>query len=176
MTRALHADLANVAISISATTLPFASSSAGELTGAALVGTACYGLQATLVKLQFRGRKGHPPARRDANPVTVCGGVPAFTARTWLLTCQFLGSVLYIGLRGGGGGLAGPLWLAGVACYILAFAIWAPVNRTTATEPLSARVPWHRARRNGFHEDFHLMLLAADVLFLAMAVRFLEKS
>ncbi len=85
-------------------------------------------------------------------------------ARCVLLGVYFWFAVAQIGWHYGYGGA----WLAGVACYVLAFCVSPPVHRHLPP------APWHREGRNGWHEDFHLLLVVADSVFGAMAVQFLR--
>ena len=85
------------------------------------------------------------------------------------LAAQFVWTIAAIGRRQG---FDAP-WAAGVALYLAAFALSAEVTVAHEREPMSPRVPWHRAGRNGFHEDFHALLFAADAIYTAMGVRFL---
>ena len=161
--RALRADLVLVAASIWAAASPFARSR-GEWAAGLALGAACVLLNAALVAHQFGGAEGaraaslKTPADRSDVP------------RSLALAAQFVGTIGYIGARYG---YARGLWRGGVACYLAAFATSAPVTAAHEREPLSAHVPWHRAGRNGFHEDFHALLFVADAIFTVMGVQFL---
>ena len=48
-----------------------------------------------------------------------------------------------------------------------------PVTAAHGLEPMSARVPWHRAGRNGFHEDFHVLLFLADMIITAHGLEYM---
>ena len=55
------------------------------------------------------------------------------------------------------------LWLTGSVLYVVSFAICPHLSR--AFPPTL----WHKVDRNGWHEDFHCILLVADLTFLMMA-------
>jgi hypothetical protein len=58
------------------------------------------------------------------------------------------------------------LWYAGSLLYIASFCICPHVSRTFAP------VLWHKVDRNGWHEDFHSILLTADLTYLIMASQY----
>ena len=58
------------------------------------------------------------------------------------------------------------LWYAGSLLYIASFCICPHVSRTFAP------VLWHKVDRNGWHEDFHFILLTADLTYLIMASQY----
>ena len=68
-----------------------------------------------------------------------------------------------------------PIWIAGTVSYAAAFANFWPVaaRRGVGKERVDATmicIPWHKPDRNGFHEDFHVMLLLADILYFVNAI------
>ena len=101
--------------------------------------------------------------------VTLCCIESWLAPRSALLAAQFVWTIGYIGWRYGYRGK----WYVGVVFYVAAFAVSAPVTAAHELEPMSRRVPWHKAGRNGFHEDFHFLLYLADSLFTLMGVEFL---
>lgn len=68
------------------------------------------------------------------------------------------------------------LWIAGISAYVIAFAMYKLVSNglKRGVEPMSNVLPWHRLHWYGFHEDFHVWILVADVTFAVAAIRFLS--
>ena len=156
-TVALRLDLALISASIWGAVSPFARDRA-DWARTLAVSAAFASLNGELVRRQFAGHVGlnTPDGRSDA-------------PRSLALAAQFVWTIAAIGRRQG---FDAP-WAAGVALYLAAFALSAEVTVAHEREPMSPRVPWHRAGRNGFHEDFHALLFAADAIYTAMGVRFL---
>ncbi len=90
------------------------------------------------------------------------GGSPL--QRSALLLAYFAFTVGQIGWHYGYRGL----WFAGVASYVLGFCVSPHVHHHLP------RAPWHIEHCNSWHEDFHLLLAAADAFFTAMAAEFLQ--
>lgn len=158
LTRALEVDLVLVSCSIWASSSLFAPS-ASEWLAVFATGLLFTLVNCALVLHQFRGHVGlkTPPDRSD---------VP----RSVLLVLQFVSTVGYIGWRYG----YRDLWFISTGIYIVSFAVSTPVTAAHEEEPMSEFLPWHRLGRNGFHEDFHILVLVADAIVVIMGLRFLS--
>lgn len=82
--------------------------------------------------------------------------------RAVLLLLFFAWTVFVIGWHYGFAGL----WWSGVGLYLLSFAL------SPFAHQLYPDAPWHVRGRNGWHEDFHLVLALADVDFGVMGYQF----
>lgn len=64
--------------------------------------------------------------------------------------------------------------VASVIIYVAAFACSIPVTNGHAREVgLFGLVPWHKVQVWGLHEDFHALLLLADICVACIGVRLL---
>jgi len=64
--------------------------------------------------------------------------------------------------------------VASVFIYVAAFACSIPVTNGHAKEVgLFGLVPWHKVQVWGLHEDFHALLLLADICVATIGVRLL---
>jgi len=91
---------------------------------------------------------------------TACRG-PA--ARSVVLFVYALMAMAHIGWHHG----YNNLWLGGSLCYLLGFAVSPPVHHHLSS------APWH-GDNYGWHEDFHVLLAAADLIYHIMTMRFLR--
>ena len=66
------------------------------------------------------------------------------------------------------------LWIGGTATYATGFALFgvgAALRKGEGKDSQhSAVFPWHKAERNGPHEDFHMCIFIADVLYFLNAL------
>ena len=152
LTRALRLDLLAIPVSIGANNLPLARSPTefGALCGAALC---FYVVNASCVERQLCRARGlaNPDDRSD-------------TPRSVVLSLHCLFSYWHIRLRRG----TDALFYANVVLVVLTLALSVPVSAAHAQEPLDERLPWHRRRVWGFHEDMHVVLLVGDLTMFAM--------
>jgi len=154
-TLSLKVDLMFVPVSIGGTMMPFCvanSDVVSEVAASAFI----VAVNALLTCWQFDGHIGlNTPAGKSDAP------------RTVVIVLHFVWSMAFIGRRTG----FAPLWRVALAFYLAAFAVSVPVTAAHALEPMSRRVPWHKKHRNGWHEDFHCLLLAADGAFMLMGLQ-----
>jgi len=85
-------------------------------------------------------------------------------ARVILNLLWFVWCLLLIGFKYGFRGL----WVVGAVFYLTAVIISPPFYR------MYPELPWHRPKRNGWHEDFHVCVFVADAAFIGMAVEILK--
>jgi len=158
LTSALKWDLAAIPISVWASSILLFGGRYDFLT-VLIVGAGIVAANGILVYMQFRGHDTGlktPEGRSD-------------TPRIILIVLQFLGSMFYAGMHYG----YRDLWFVAVIFYALAFAASIPTTWSHEKEPSSKWVPWHRPGVYGFHEDFHWLLLVADVSFMYMGLSLL---
>ena len=67
-------------------------------------------------------------------------------------------------------------WCVCLGFFLLAAGLSQPVTKAHELEPLSSRVPWHRAGVWSFHEDFHLALALGDAAWLVLALRWIASG
>jgi len=116
-------------------------------------------LNGVLVHLQFRGHDTGlktPEGRSDA-------------PRIVLIVLQFCGTMFYAGMHYG----FRDLYFVAFCFYALAFAASLPTTWSHEKEPLCKWFPWHRPCVYGFHEDFHWLLLVADLSFMYLGLSIL---
>lgn len=83
--------------------------------------------------------------------------------RSVLLVLYFALTVMHIGWHYGYGGL----WINAVSVGVLAILVSPPLHHHYP------RAFWHIKDVNGWHEDFHVLLLVADLIFFRMAIEHL---
>jgi hypothetical protein len=88
--------------------------------------------------------------------------------RSLIVTLYSLWVLAYIGIRTD----FDALWAGVVAATVVAAALSQPVTEAHDVEPVGQAVPWHVVTVWSFHEDFHLALVVADALWLALALKF----
>ena len=153
---ALKIDLISISVSIWACTSPYARTRE-EWIVTFLLGLAFTVATAIAVHIQFQGHVGlATPTNRSEMP------------RTMLVVTQIIGTIAYVYWRLQR--LRPLLACFGVPCYVTALLISVPVTAAHKEEPMSERVPWHQRGRNGFHEDFHVMLFLADAALAYLGV------
>lgn len=59
-------------------------------------------------------------------------------------------------------------WIAATALYLVSICISPPFYRNLPS------APWHNPETNNWHEDFHLLLFAADCILVITGVQFLQ--
>jgi len=158
LTSALKWDLAAVPISVWACSILLFDSDFDVLS-VLIIGAVIVALNGILVHFQFQGHDSGlktPEGRSD-------------TPRIILIVLQFVGTVLYAGMHYG----YRDLWFVSSGFYILAFAACVPTTWSHEKEPYCKWIPWHRPGVFGFHEDFHWLLLAADVSFMFLGLSLL---
>lgn len=89
------------------------------------------------------------------------------TPRCLVLFAYFVAMVAWIGWQTSPG--VRLWWYAGTGCYVLAFVVSPPVHRRYWSD---VHAPWHVRARNGWHEDFHVLLGVADLCYAALGVSF----
>jgi len=159
LTSALKWDLAAVAISIWTSSM-LVVTWYWEILVVGIIGAGIVVVNGVLVHYQFKGHSSGlktPEGRSD-------------TPRIVLLLAQFLGTMFYAGLHYG----FGDLWQASSILYILSFTASIPTTFSHEKEPLCKWLPWHRPGIYGFHEDFHWLLLTADVTFMYLGLSLLR--
>jgi len=154
-TEALKWDLIGITVSIGFTTFPFSRNY--DKTMAAVETTAFYIIaQVGIVSWMFSGHRGlDTPVGKSELP------------RNALMVIQWFDTSMRVGKTMGWG--AG--WIAATTAYIGAFTLAGPVTASHMEEPVYERYfPWHRKRVNSLHEDFHAILLVADIMMVRLAL------
>lgn len=155
LTRALRWDFLAIPLSIGGNSFPLARSPVEA--GAVVLATAAFfGANVLCVARQMEGAVG----LRTPNAGRGDGLRNAFLSIHCVLCYAHLAA-----RRGVDGALASNVLLV-IATLLLSL----PVSAAHDEEPLDPRVPWHRPRVWGFHEDFHAVLLVGDFsMFLMVA-------
>ena len=69
------------------------------------------------------------------------------------------------------------MWIASIIFYNLSFIIMIPNILSYDTFNIHIKkLPWHRNMVNGYHEDFHLLVLFADILSVINSYNYLYNS
>lgn len=154
-TNALQWDLVGVAVSIGLTTFPFCRTYEEAMT-AVSVTVFCVAAQVGIVVWMFSNHSGlDTPYGKSELP------------RNALMVLQWFDTSVRIGRSTGWG--AG--WLVPSLTYVLAFVLAGPVTASHMEEPVFEKyLPWHRRGVNSLHEDFHAVLLLADMMMVRLAV------
>lgn len=158
LTSALKWDLAAVPISVWVSSILLFDSDYDVL-AVLIIGAGIVALNGMLVHFQFQGHDSGlktPEGRSD-------------TPRIILLALQFVGTMFYAAMHYG----CRDLWFASTVFYVLAFAACMPTTWSHEKEPYCKWIPWHRPGVFGFHEDFHWLLLAADLSFMYLGLSLL---
>jgi len=92
------------------------------------------------------------------------------TPRIILIVLQFLGTMFYAGMHYG----YRDLWFIAFSFYALAFGASIPTTWSHEKEPICKWFPWHCPGVYGFHEDFHSLLLVADLSFMLLGLSLLR--
>jgi len=155
LTSALKWDLAAVPISVWASSILLFDSDF-DIISVLIIGAVIVALNGVLVHFQFQGHDTGlktPEGRSD---------IP----RVILVALQFFGTVFYSGLHYG----YRDWWFVSTSFYILAFAASVPTTWSHEKEPTCKWIPWHKPGVYGFHEDFHWLLLTADMTFMYLGL------
>lgn len=157
-TEALKFDLIAISVSIGFTVLPFTLTSE-EAKASFTVSFLSILLQLICVQWQFRGHIGlDTPAHSSELP------------RNGLMVLQWLDTSYRVGKATS----YSTSWCFACTTYIMSFALAGPVTASHHEEPV--HFPWHKRGVWSLHEDFHLMLLAADFEMVAMAAKFVYST
>jgi len=122
-------------------------------------GTVICLFSAGLIYWQFRGHLGlsTPKGRSD---------IP----RVVLFVAQWFKALLLVWWNYGFRDLA----ICSYVFYIVAFCLSLPVTNAHGKEPMWEIIPWHKPGVYGTHEDFHLILLLADLCIAGISIRILN--
>mmetsp|Transcript_53053 Transcript_53053/g.68029 ORF Transcript_53053/g.68029 Transcript_53053/m.68029 type:complete len:152 (-) Transcript_53053:258-713(-) len=116
-------------------------------------------INAILVYWQFKDHVGLDTPKEKSD-------VP----RTILVVLQFAWAMFHVGSHFG----FHSLWYGAGIFYLLGFACSVPVTNAHSQEAcLPNIIPWHSIQSYGFHEDFHALLLIADIFAATMGIKIL---
>lgn len=89
----------------------------------------------------------------------------------FLLISQFFYSIFFVGYKV----KYNVLWIIANICSILAFFVYLPCSKKN-DEDVCLPLCWHKKGIYGCHEDFHLLIFIADVLYFILAILFLHQN
>mmetsp|Transcript_32419 Transcript_32419/g.103000 ORF Transcript_32419/g.103000 Transcript_32419/m.103000 type:complete len:294 (-) Transcript_32419:1241-2122(-) len=156
LTASFKWDLACVTVSVWSSSANVAVHNPSEFLASVLIHAAVNALNFVLVSVQLGDHKGLETLDSSTD-----------APRMALLVVQFCSTMYHIGWHYG----FKDYWLAALGFYVAAFAISAPVTANHEVEPVSSWCPWHKAGRNGLHEDMHLLIFAGDVAMALLGLR-----
>lgn len=156
-TLAYAIDMAAVPFSAVASVIPFIDqTAAGMFHELALAATVLVG-NAVAVAWQTRGQVGLKPLPGSND-----------TPRSILVTAYSLYVVI---VRIGVASAFSALWASFLFMALLMGLLTNPINAEHEKEPTAPWARWHVRGVYSFHEDFHLVLLVTDLLWLSLALR-----